>query len=69
MKLLGIFLIIAGIAMFIIRSFSYTQEKNVVNLGPVEINKRENKTVTWPLYAAGIVTLAGVGVLLMAKKD
>lgn len=68
MKVLGILLIVAGVAMMIFRSVSFKQEKKVADIGPVEINKKENKTIGWPLYAGGIAVAAGVVVLLAARK-
>ena len=68
MKVLGIILIVAGIAMFIFRGFSFTKEKELVDLGPVELNTKEKKSVTWPSYAAGIAVAAGVIVLLAGRK-
>ncbi len=68
MKVFGIVLILAGIAMLLFRGFIFTQEKKVVDLGPVEINKKEKKQVNWPLYAGAIVTVAGVVVTFSAKK-
>ena len=68
MKALGIILIIAGIVMLIFREFNFTQEKKVVDLGPVEINKKETKTIGWPVYAGGIAVAAGVVVLLASNK-
>lgn len=68
MKAFGIILIVAGIAMLIFRGISFTQEKEVVDLGPVEINKKEKKSVNWPLYAGVVVTLAGVLVTISANK-
>ncbi|MEP7164999.1 MAG: hypothetical protein ABI741_09895 [Ferruginibacter sp.] len=68
MRPLGIILIVAGILMLIFRGFSFTKEKKVVDLGPLEINKKEKESVGWPLYAGGIAVAAGVIVLLAAKK-
>ncbi len=68
MRPLGIILIIAGILMLIFRSFSFTKEKKVVDIGPLEINKKEKESVSWPLYAGGIAVAAGVIVLLAGKK-
>ncbi len=69
MKGIGIVLIIVGIVMMVFRSFNFTQEKKVADLGPVQINKEENHTVNWPLYAGIVVTAAGVVVLLVANKN
>lgn len=68
MRVLGIILIVAGILMLIFRSFSFTQEKKVVDIGPLEINKKENKRVAWPLYAGGIAVAAGIIIIVAGKK-
>ena len=56
MRIAGIILIVAGILMFIFNGINFTTEKKVVDLGPVEINKKEKKSVGWPVYAGAIVT-------------
>lgn len=68
MRIFGIILIVIGIAMFLFRGFSFTQEKNVVDLGPVEINKKEKKNVSWPMYAGAIVTAVGAFLVVSGKK-
>jgi uncharacterized membrane protein YidH (DUF202 family) len=68
MKAIGIILIIAGLAMIIIREVRFTQEKKVVDLGPVEINKKEEKKVNWPTYAGVAVAIAGVVILVAGNK-
>jgi uncharacterized membrane protein HdeD (DUF308 family) len=67
-KIAGIILIVAGILMLVFRSFSFIQEKKVVDLGPVDINKKEKKTVTWPYYTGGIAIAAGALFLIGARK-
>lgn len=69
MKIIGIILIVAGIIMLVFRGFNYTQEKKVVDLGPLEINKKENKTVSWPLYAGIVAVIGGVCLVLVDKKQ
>ncbi len=68
MKTIGIILIVAGIAMLVFRGFSVQTEKKVVDLGPVEVNKKENKWIGWPVYAGGIAIVAGVILVAMDKK-
>ena len=68
MKAVGIVLIIIGIVMMVFRSFNFTSEKKVADIGPLKINKEENHTVNWPLYAGAIVTVAGVVVLVAGNK-
>lgn len=68
MRILGIILIIAGIAMILIRGFSVQTEKEVLDVGPLEVNKKENKWIGWPTYAGGIVAVAGFVLLLTGRK-
>lgn len=68
MRVAGFILILAGILMLIFRSFSFTKEKKLVDVGPVEINKKEKETVGWPVYAGGIAVLAGVVLVVAGKK-
>ena len=68
MKALGIILIVLGILMVVFTGFNFTKEKNVANIGPIEVNKEENHHVGWPTYAGGIVALVGLGVLVVGAK-
>ena len=68
MKNLGIVLIIVGILMCVFTSFSFTKEKKIIDLGPLEINNKENKTVGWPVFAGIGVGLFGVALLASDKK-
>jgi len=68
MKALGIIIIIAGLLMLIFPRFAYTKEEKVADAPSVEVNKKEDKTINWPLYSAGVAVVAGVIVLLAAKK-
>ena len=69
MKTFGIILIVLGIVMFIIKGISVTTEKNIVDVGPLKIDKKENKWIGWPTYAGGILVLAGAVLVFSDKKD
>ena len=68
MKVLGIILIVAGILMLVFGNVSFTKEEKVVDIGPLEINKKEKKTIAWPNYAGGITIIAGVIVLIAGRN-
>ncbi len=68
MKIFGIILIALGILMLVTKGFNFTQEKKVVDIGPIEINAREKKTVAWPTYAGVIAIVAGVALIALDKK-
>lgn len=68
MKNLGIVLVIAGVLMCFFNSFSFVKEKKIIDIGPLEINQKENKRVGWPLYAGVGVGLLGIALIAMDKK-
>ena len=68
MKILGIVLIVIGIAMIIFREVRFTKTEEVADLGPIELNKKEQERVTWPTYAGITVALVGVIVIVAAGK-
>ncbi len=54
--------------MLVIRGISYTTQEKVVDIGPLEINKKEKKSVGWPTYAGGIAVVAGIALVLADRK-
>ncbi|MET4082792.1 putative membrane protein [Pedobacter sp. UYP30] len=67
-KTIGIILIVVGIVMLVWTGFSYTKKEKIVDAGPIQISADKQKDVNWPPYVGGIVLLAGVIVLVTAKK-
>ncbi|HEV8284440.1 MAG TPA: hypothetical protein VGQ09_09020 [Chitinophagaceae bacterium] len=68
MKTVGIILIVAGILMLVFGNITYTKKEKVVDAGPIEINKKEQKTIAWPNYAGAIIIVAGVAILVVGGK-
>jgi hypothetical protein len=68
MKTLGIFLIATGLLMLVYKGFNVQTEKKVVDIGPIEINKKENRWVGWPVYGGAIAIAAGVLLIIADKK-
>jgi hypothetical protein len=68
MKTIGLILIAIGILMILIRGFNVPTKKNIVDVGPVEINKTENKWIGWPTYAGAIIAVAGVALIITNRK-
>ena len=69
MKVVGWILIALGIIMILVRGFSVPVEKNIVDAGPIQINKTENKWIGWPTYAGGVLAIVGVVMVATAKKQ
>ena len=55
--------------MLVFKGFNFTQEKKVIDIGPLEVNKKENKNVAWPMYAGVVALVAGVALIVLDKKS
>ncbi len=66
---IGIILIVLGAILLIWTGFTYTKKEKIVDAGPIQISADRQKTVNWPPYAGGIILVAGVVVMLTAKKS
>jgi hypothetical protein len=67
MKTFGIILIVLGIVMIIVKGISVPVQKNVVDVGPIKIDKTENKWIGWPTYAGAVLAVIGT-VLVVSDK-
>ena len=68
MRIAGIILIIVGVLMAVFTGFNFQTEKKVVDLGPLEINKKESKHIGWPVWAGGIAVVAGIALVVADRK-
>lgn len=68
MKVFGIILTVIGILMLAFNTFNFTTKEKVVDLGPIQVDKEKNHTVGWPIYAGGIVLVAGIGLIIAGVK-
>lgn len=69
MKVAGWVLIAIGIIMILIKGFSVPVEKNIIDAGPIQVSKTENKWIGWPTYAGGIIAIVGVVMVVSGKKN
>ena len=66
--MLGLVLIVLGLAGLFFSHVSWTETKPVAKLGPLEINAQEDHTVWIPTAAGIVAVLAGVGLVFAGKK-
>lgn len=67
-KIMGILLIVAGIAGLLYGNFSYTKETHDIKVGPLEMSVAEKETVNVPVWAGVGAILGGGALLLYASK-
>lgn len=66
-NIIGILLIIFGIATFGYQNLQYSQTKQVAKIGNVEITADTNKTITIPPVVSGLSLLAGIALVIIAR--
>ncbi|OFY86469.1 MAG: hypothetical protein A3F72_15780 [Bacteroidetes bacterium RIFCSPLOWO2_12_FULL_35_15] len=68
MKTIGIVIIVLGILMMVYTGFDYVTTKNVVDLGPIQINKETSHPVQWSPVIGGILLVVGIVIIATTKK-
>jgi drug/metabolite transporter (DMT)-like permease len=63
MKITGILLIVLGVAALIYGGISFTTKKKAVDMGPIQIDKKEQHSVPIPPLL-GVVAILGGGALV-----
>ena len=66
--MLGVVLIVLGLAGLFFSRVSWTETKPVVKVGPLEVNAQEDHTVWIPTAAGAIAVLAGIGLVFAGKR-
>lgn len=67
-RILGIILVLFGLAMIVTGGFSFQQKKKVLDTDAVDITTKETKSVNWPPFVGGFVMAGGLVLLLMGGK-
>jgi hypothetical protein len=67
MRALAVVLIVLGVLALAYGGITYTHQKKVLDLGPIQASKKETSTVPLPPIL-GVVALLGGGLLLFTGK-
>ena len=68
MKILGSVLIILGVLGLAYGGLSYTKEKKVVDLGPLQATTRTHESVPVPPLVSGAVLVGGIALLVVSGR-
>jgi len=64
---LAVLLIVLGLAGLLYGGFTYTREKNVVDLGPVHVTRQEHERLPISPIVGGLVLISGVWLLVSSR--
>ncbi len=68
MKIIGIVLIVVGILGLAYGGFSYTREKKVIDLGPVQATTKTHESVPIPPLVSAAVLVGGIAMLVVSGR-
>jgi len=66
--LLGVILLVAGLAGLAWPVISYTKTEKVVDLGPIEVTAEHQKHVPVPPIVGGLAAVAGVIIIVASSR-
>jgi hypothetical protein len=69
LALVGLLLIVVGIAALAYQGITYTRRETVVDIGPIHATADKNKTIPLPPIVGGTATVAGVLLLVMSSRQ
>ncbi len=68
MKGLGIILLVIGVLCLVYQGFTYTTQKKVLDVGPIQATKEEHHTVPIPPILGALALIGGVVVLISDRR-
>jgi hypothetical protein len=66
--IIGIILIVIGVAGFALGGFSFTKKEKVLDVGPIEATADDKKTVPIPPLLAGLALAGGVVLVVVSAR-
>jgi len=67
-RIIGLILIVAGLAALGTGGFSFTKETHQLKLGPVELSVKEKQKVNFPIWAGVAAIVVGGSLLVFGGK-
>lgn len=67
--LLGVILIVTGILALAYQGFTYTTQKKVLDIGPIQATKEEHHTIPLPPVLGAIALVGGIAVIVLDRRD
>ncbi|HYE90215.1 MAG TPA: DUF3185 domain-containing protein [Terriglobales bacterium] len=68
LTIVGIVLIVLGVVALAYQGISYTTTERVVDLGPLKVDAKKEKTIPLPPVLGGVAVAAGVVLLIAGAR-
>lgn len=68
LSIVGILLIVLGIAAFAYQGITYTTQEKVIDLGPLQMTAEKTRTIPLPPVMGAIALAGGIVLLIVGRK-
>jgi hypothetical protein len=67
-RIVGLILIVIGLVGLLWGGFSWTDERTIVDIGPIEARAEERETIPVPPIVGGIALVAGLVLMVVPSR-
>jgi hypothetical protein len=68
LKIVGIILIVIGVAALAFQGISYTTREKIIDVGPIHATAEKKKTIHLPPVLGGMALVGGIVLLVVGGK-
>ena len=68
-RIVGLVLVIIGLVSLLWGGISWTREKTIVDIGPIEARSQERETIPLPPIVGGLALVAGTILLVVRERS
>ena len=68
LMMVGVLLVVLGIAGLIVQNVTFTESKEVLDIGPLELRSEEQHNIPIPTIAGIIAVIAGLGMIVASQR-
>jgi uncharacterized membrane protein YidH (DUF202 family) len=68
LTLLGVVLIVLGVAGLVVANVSFTERKTVLDAGPIKITQEQEKTIPIPTIAGIAAVVVGLALVFAGRR-
>lgn len=69
LMLIGVILVVLGIAGLVVQNVSFTEAKKVVDIGPLQVTSEEQHNLPIPTIAGIAAVVAGIGLMILSRRQ
>jgi hypothetical protein len=68
LTMVGVVLVLLGIAGLIVENVQFTETKKVIDIGPLQVKTEEQHNIPIPTVAGVVAVIAGLGMIVASNR-